>query len=763
MARAPAVSVLVAVHNGAPYLRPALDAVLRQTVTDLELVVVDDGSTDATPDVLDAITDPRLRVVRGQSRRGLAGALNLGLDEVRGRRVARMDADDLAFPHWLERVLARLDAAPPVVLVGAGVLELDPAGRLGAVHVPEAGPAVTRWHSLFSASPFFHNTVVFDREHFARNGLRYDETFGESEDYELWTRVLAGAEADVVEEALVVYRMHPEQASKRRAALQRELGHRVAMGQIAATAPSLSVADAGLAWRFGFRPELAGDELEHGADAYLRLLDAFAASGRYSRTELEPVRRIAARTVARRAGLVRGATQARLARRALALDPALPLHVAVRRAERARSLRRAAELARETLRATSAAGDGPVRLVVVLPEPTPYRTGMLDRLADRPELDLTVVYAAHAVQQRAWEVELGHRAVVVEGRRIPGAARVLRHDYPLSLGIFGALRDARPDVVVVSGWSTFASQAAVAWCRRRSVPYVLLVESNERDARPGWRRTVKGAVVPRVVDGAAEVFVVGSLARDSLRARGVPDERISVVANTVDVARFGREADELRERRHALRADLGVAPDDVAVLSVARLAPEKGLDTLVRAVALADDPRLVVLLAGSGPERECLASLAAELGVRLVLASDIAWSRIVERYVAADVFALLSRHEPWGVVVNEAAACGLPLVLSDRVGAAFDLLEDGRNGVLVPVDDAAAAGDALRELAADPGLRRAMGATSRELVADWGYEPSIERLVAAVRRAAGHLEPGPEPEPEPRPESDPELESKPRA
>jgi glycosyltransferase involved in cell wall biosynthesis len=422
-----------------------------------------------------------------------------------------------------------------------------------------------------------------------------------------------------------------------------------------------------------------------------------------------------------------------LLRAALALDPALPLGVAKRIAagRSARAERGAA--ARALARAT----DAPVRLTIVLPEPTPYRTGMLDRLAERPDLDLTVVYAATAVQQRKWGTDVRHRAVLLGGKRVPGAARVLRHDYPLSTGIFGALGDADPDVVVVSGWSTFASQATVGWCRRHGIPYVLLVESNERDARPGWRRTVKSAVVPTVVGGAAEVLVVGSLARESMRARGVPDDRISVVANTVDVARLAEAADALAPRRDALRADAGIDADDVVVLSVARLAPEKGLDTLVRAAAAAGEPRLVVALAGSGPERERLASLAAELGVRLVLLPDLPWERIVERYALADVFALLSRHEPWGVVVNEAAASGLPLVLSNRVGAAYDLLEDGRNGRLVPVDDADAAGDALRELAADPALRRAMGTASREIVAAWGYEPSIERLVAVVRRVAG--------------------------
>ncbi len=128
--------------------------------------------------------------------------------------------------------------------------------------------------------------------------------------------------------------------------------------------------------------------------------------------------------------------------------------------------------------------------------------------------------------------------------------------------------------------------------------------------------------------------------------------------------------------------------------------------------------------------------LAGGLGVRLVLAGDVPHERLVETYAAADVFALLSSWEPWGVVVNEAAACGLPLVLSDRVGAAPDLLRDGENGALVPAGDVAAAAAALRRLADDAELRRSAGAASRRLVSGWGYGPSVESFVAAVREAA---------------------------
>jgi glycosyltransferase involved in cell wall biosynthesis len=219
-------------------------------------------------------------------------------------------------------------------------------------------------------------------------------------------------------------------------------------------------------------------------------------------------------------------------------------------------------------------------------------------------------------------------------------------------------------------------------------------------------------------------------------ARGAAADRVRVFANTVDVDEFGARALQLAERRAELRAALQVGDGDVVVLSVARLAPEKRIDVLVRAVAATGDERLVLVVAGDGPQRSALDSLAAETRTRLVLTGDVDWERIVELYVAADVFALLSEREPWGVVVNEAAACGLPLVLSDRVGAAHDLLHEGENGTLVPAGDVEAAAAALRELAADGELRRTQGERSRELAADWGYGPSVEGFLAAVREAA---------------------------
>ena len=642
----PLVSVLLAVHNDDAFVAAAIESVFRQTVSDLELIVIDDASTDETPARLAALDDPRLVVVRNDEQLGLATSLNLGLDRAQGRYVARLDADDVAFPNRLELQLARID---DLGILGTAVLDLDAAGRPGTLHRNPLGPRAVRWHSLFS-SPFFHPTVLFAREALEANGLRYDPSYLESEDYDLWTRLLAHVEGANLAEPLVAKRVHAGQASLRRGDLQQSFQRRIALREIARVAPELSAEETERAW--------AGE-----GDAYLRLLSAFERTHGVD----DEVRDI----VARRRG-----------------RPTLGL------------LRRRVRRLVDERRAKRRAPSLTTRVVVVSPEPTPYRSPLFDRIAARPDIDLTVVYAARTVARRTWNVEPRHRAEFLGGVRVLGLHQLLRHDYPLTPGLARTLRRARPDVVVVSGWSTFASQRAIAWCRTRGVPYVLLVESHDLGPRAAWRRAVKRAVVPRVVRRAANVLVVGTAARESVVARGAAAERVRVFANTIDVPRWVERAERLSPPAH----------EGVVVLSVGRAVPEKGFDVLAEACARA--------------------------GVRLeTIAGGLEEEELAPRYVGADVFALLSRHETWGVVVNEAAASGLPLVLSDRVGAAYDLLRDGENGFLVPAGDVGAAADAIRKLADDPDLRRRMGERSRDLVSAWGYEPSVESFVAAVREA----------------------------
>jgi glycosyltransferase involved in cell wall biosynthesis len=727
----PLVSVILAAHDADSHLVGAVESVLAQSLESLELVVVDDGSQDRTPALLEAVRDPRLIVVRNDERQGLAAALNRGLDHARARYVARLDADDLALPLRLERQVERLRAGS-LGIVGSAILEIDASGRSRAFHEMPTDPLSVRWHALFS-SPFYHPTVLLDRRILDRHHLRYDPAYQESEDYDLWTRLLAVAEGANLADPLVLYRVHALQASQRRRELQRSFQLGIALRQIDRHAHGLDPASVELAWSLGAGEPVPSDHVGDAVDAYLDLFAAFLRE--HGAAETRQIARIAARTVGRAALLTSRAERARLLRCALGLDPALPLNIARRRVRRQARLRLARRATLPLLGARDA-GRTPVRVTLVIPEPTPYRSTLLDRASTRRELDLTVIYAGRSVQRRTWnELPLGHQARFLRGFRVPGVYGLLHHDYPVTPAIWSALGETAPDVVVVSGWSTFSSQAAMLWCRARGVPYVLLVESNDADPRAGWRRVVKDLVVPRVMSGARSFLAVGELSRQSLVARGAPSDRVQIFANTVDVEGYGERVDELAARRGKLRATVGVGPDDVLVLSVARLAPEKGLDKLIQAVARAGDPRLVLAVAGAGTEREGLIELARARGVRFVLLGELQLERLLEAYAAADIFALLSTREPWGVVVNEAAACGLPLLLSDRVGAAADLLRDGENGMLVSAGDVEAAGLALRRFAVDADFRRGAGARSRQLMQGRGYEPSIDALVAAAREA----------------------------
>ena len=586
-----------------------------------------------------------------------------------------------------ERQVARIQN---LAVLGTAVLDLHEGARLGTLHRNPLGPRGVQWLSLFS-SPFFHPTVLINREALEANGLRYDPSFLESEDYELWSRLLATADGANLADPLVLKRVHPGQASRRRSDVQKSFQRQVALREIARVAPDLSAEEGERAWAFG-TGQSGGDR-----ETYLALLASFE---RLHGVDSE-VRQWAARTLGQ-------------------FRPRLLLRRAGRLVDQRSAHRRASQcLAGLRSPATT-------RIAFASPEPTPYRSPLLDRVAARPEVDLTVIYAAHTVAGRTWKVEPRHESVFLSGVQLPGLRRVLRHDYPVTLGIGRVLRNVRPDVVVVSGWSTFASQAAIAWSRAHGIPYLLLVESHDLGPRAGWRRFVKGAVVPRLVRGAAGLLVVGRAARESVLARGARPDRTRVFANTVDIERWVERANQLPVRK---------SDGDVVVLSVGRLVPEKGLDVLLRAIAQTADERLRLVIAGAGPEAGRLAELAEGLGVRLEIRGDLSEAALAAEYVAADVFALLSHHEPWGVVVNEAAASGLPLLLSDRVGAAYDLLREGENGFLVPAGNVAAAAAALGRLAADASLRRAAGVRSRELVRDWGYEPSVENFVAAVREA----------------------------
>lgn len=203
----PTVSVLMPVYNGERYLREAVDSILRQSFTDFEFVIVDDGSTDGTRAVLDGIDDPRLRVISNERNVGVTRALNIGLEAARGRYIARLDADDVAHRERLARQVAVLEANADIVLLGSGYDAIDEAGVVVERIRRPLTDAEFRWMALLHA-PVIHPSVMFRAWLIRDLGLRYDVGLVTGQDYDMWARMLAYGKAARLGEPLVTWRRH---------------------------------------------------------------------------------------------------------------------------------------------------------------------------------------------------------------------------------------------------------------------------------------------------------------------------------------------------------------------------------------------------------------------------------------------------------------------------------------------------------------------------------------------------------------------------
>ncbi|MBF0625663.1 MAG: glycosyltransferase [Magnetococcales bacterium] len=238
----PRVTVLMAVCNGAAYLPEALESLEVQTLADFELLVVEDGSTDATPDILrrQAQRDPRLRILTNPGNLGLTRSLNLGLEQARGEFVARQDADDRSRPDRLARQCAFLERHPEVGLVGGECAYLDPAGRPRPKHdpAPATEDLTIRWLALFD-NPFYHSTMMFRRSLVTGQGLRYNPELFCAQDFDLWSRMLdctQGANLDPAQ-PLVDYRIHPQSVTARHREAQRAIALAVSRTRLTALWP----------------------------------------------------------------------------------------------------------------------------------------------------------------------------------------------------------------------------------------------------------------------------------------------------------------------------------------------------------------------------------------------------------------------------------------------------------------------------------------------------------------------------------------------
>jgi glycosyltransferase involved in cell wall biosynthesis len=253
--------------------------------------------------------------------------------------------------------------------------------------------------------------------------------------------------------------------------------------------------------------------------------------------------------------------------------------------------------------------------------------------------------------------------------------------------------------------------------------------------RPWWREWPKR----RVVDLCETALVAGTRHKKYLTQLGMPEDRIWSGYDVVDNAHFAEGADKARKRGSFLRNELALPAR--YMLTCCRFVKKKNLKRLIEGYAhyrrRADTPRALVLV-GDGPQRDALEERVTRLG----LDDDVyfpgfgQYDDLPPYYGLADAFVLPSTHEQWGLVVNEAMAAGLPVLVSERCGCAPDLVIDGENGHTFDPYDVDAIANALGRLPENKEALRRMGRASRKRVQEWTPQTFARNLGEAAERAA---------------------------
>jgi glycosyltransferase involved in cell wall biosynthesis len=385
----------------------------------------------------------------------------------------------------------------------------------------------------------------------------------------------------------------------------------------------------------------------------------------------------------------------------------------------------------------------PFRLAHVASHPVQYQAPLLRRLAQEPGLITKTFFLTDAGARPyydagfdrfvKWDVPL------LEGYDHQFVARdlalPLQFNQPAGFSWRRAFASGGFDAVWLDGYAHGPLLRAFAAAKMLSMRVLVRGESHDglRPAEPAWRRATQRALF-RGVDG---FLAIGSANRHFYMARGVPAERIHMAPYSVDNDFFRLGADCARSRRQSLVSELRLSSSLPVVLFAAKLQPRKRCADLLRAYeSIREHVRAHVVVVGDGSERERLMEYVSARGVDEVRFVGFKnQSELAAYYDLCDIFVLPSEAEPWGLVINEVMNAAKPVVVSDGVGAARDLVPHGRTGYVFPVGDIRALGEHLRVLLEEPDLRVRMGASARALVADWG----IDATVAGFRRAINAL------------------------
>lgn len=383
------------------------------------------------------------------------------------------------------------------------------------------------------------------------------------------------------------------------------------------------------------------------------------------------------------------------------------------------------------------------RLLVVATHPIQYQAPLFRAMAKDPRIDLTVAFCSEfgATSYRdpgfgtevKWDVPLmqGYEHVTVKNwSPAPNQSKPLGLINP---GLVRLIRKGNWDALWVHGWANASYWIAMMSAIASGVPLVIRGETHMLTRPTGVRGALKKAVLGNLFRRLAGVLAIGSDSADFYRMYGVPDEKIFLTPYAVDNEFFLAKAAELRPQKAELKKKFGIPPEKTVVLSVGKMYPGKRPMDLLTAFEQIRNENAALVFVGDGVSRAELEAYVESKQVKNVYFAGFQNQTALPQFWAmADVFAMTSASETWGLVVNEAMCFSLPVLVSDRVSAGRDLVKHGENGYRFKVGDVSELATRLKELLDDAAKRERFGAKSREIVERFSYRADVDGVVACL-------------------------------
>lgn len=398
-----------------------------------------------------------------------------------------------------------------------------------------------------------------------------------------------------------------------------------------------------------------------------------------------------------------------------------------------------------------------IRLAYLVSHPIQYQAPLLRRIAREPGIELTVLFGSDfSVRgykdqgfgvEVAWDTPLleGYRSEFLQPLRDTGGVSATT---PISRGLYRRLQqcDGSPafDALWVHGYASVNALQGILAAHALGIPVLLRAESwlADRERSP-WKLAAKTAFFRMLARGIAAVLPIGTVNAAYWTHYFGSSVRQFMMPYAVDNAYFAQRAEAAARHQQELRAELRLEPQRPVILFASKLQARKHADHLLEAYRQfiadqASEGRPYLVIVGDGEQRASLEALTRELGLEDVrFAGFRNQSELPRFFQLASVFVLPSRHEPWGLIVNEVMAAGCPVIVSSDVGCHADLVTDGAEGCVFPVGDVPALTHALRRVFAAPDSPARMGDRARQRINAWTFEEDVKGLRAALVAVTG--------------------------